>query len=67
MATQIEEWMCQELQNLGIPASRENAQYVIFKRLFCHVNIFNVEFFITCVKQLVNMTFSHTSKMMIVQ
>ena len=28
MATKIEDWMCGELEKLGIPASYENAQLV---------------------------------------
>lgn len=29
MATKIEDWMCGELEKLGIPASNENAQYIL--------------------------------------
>ncbi|XP_076104447.1 activating signal cointegrator 1-like [Mytilus galloprovincialis] len=29
MATKIEDWMCEELEKLGIPASHENAHYIL--------------------------------------
>lgn len=29
MAMKIEDWMCQELKKLGIPASSENAEYIL--------------------------------------